>query len=1125
MRKLATAAVLAIAVIATAHSGLGQRTSARHVTLGSRPTSGALEVTAATTDGMTFEARAGALQGQVLHLPEGRFLDLRRSEGTTTEIGAPALPVLGALVDVPYGARDVRVRILDEEWKVLRLPELYDADYLMPFQPPMPKVQGARENAELHLNRSAYARSTFGPETKVLVSDAGIMRGHRLMRVSVHPVQYNPMARSVRVLSRMTFQLTYEGADWEATERIQKRYASPFFDRVFENRVANHALHGRLAASTRGGRSAALALPVGYLIIAHDSLVSTIQSLADWKEHIGYDVTVAGTSTAGTTTSQIKNYIQTAYDTWPIPPQFVLLVGDSNLIPGFQGGESYAITDLDYVLMDAGNFLPDIFIGRFSARTTTHLTNILDKVLYYEQLDTTSEPWVKKAAFMAGYDNYTVSEGTHNYVISNYLNPAGYTSDKLYQVTYGATTADVSNSLNDGRSLAVFSGHGSTTSWADGPPFSQGNVNALTNLYEYPVACSHACVTGDFSVTECFAETWQRAPGKAGVVFWGSAPSTYWDEDDILEKGMFETGFGDGNYVISEMTNGGLMAVNNYYSGGGLTEYYYEGYHVFGEPSMFLRTEQPLVPVVTHETALAVGSAVLNVSVTAGGPVEDALVHVAKGTEVFDSVYTDATGTATLNISTLTPGIMELVVTGHNLVMYEADVTIFVPSGPYVVLDDYIVDDTVGGNGDGDIDIGEAIELPVAGYNVGTTTAFGVVATLGSTDPMVTITDATETLGNITSGSVVWTPDDFDFTVDANCPDGYLVPFTVTFTDSGSNSWDYAVNLVVNAPNVVFDAYTVTEAPGNGNGWADPGETVNIGLDLLNDGHHVAEDVSVQLHTADPYCTITQGTSDYVDLLPDAAGSNLTILSADISSSCPTPHDMLVNADIYCGVDLIGTEQIVFTVGKTPVLVVDLDPNHTSAPSIEAALTALGVSHETTLSWPTDFDQYQSVFVCLGIFYDNTELTSSQANALVAFMQGGGRAYMEGGDCWYYDDYASTYRDDFGINALDDGSSDTGTILGQSGTFTAGMSFSYTGENNWMDQISARSGASLIFRNQSPSYGDGVAYDAGAYKSVGLAFEFGGLVDGTGGTKLALMMEICRFLDIEVRRTYPFWPL
>ena len=48
-----------------------------------------------------------------------------------------------------------------------------------------------------------------------------------------------------------------------------------------------------------------------------------------------------------------------------------------------------------------------------------------------------------------GASNYQISEGTHNHVISNYLDPNGYITDKLYQVTYGATTQDVRDSYGN----------------------------------------------------------------------------------------------------------------------------------------------------------------------------------------------------------------------------------------------------------------------------------------------------------------------------------------------------------------------------------------------------------------------------------------------------------------------------------------------------------------------------------------------------------------------------------------------------------------------------------------------------------------------------------------------------
>ena len=793
----------------------------------------------------------------------------------------------------------------------------------------------------------------------------------------------------------------------------------------------------------------------------------------------------------------------------------MLLVGDSGYLPGFQGSTTGSIDDLDYSLMDGGNYFPDLFVGRFSVTNTTQLQDVLDKVLQYEQLDLTGQAWIKKAAFMASVDNYTVSEGTHNYAINNYLTPDGYTSDKLYCVTHNASTQDVRNSINAGRSLAIYSGHGSETSWADGPPFSQSDVNNLTNSDMYPIVCSHSCLTGNFEINVCFGETWQRAANGGGVMFWGASTYSYWDEDDILEKGAFEAAYQDGLYFITGWTNEGLLDVYTYYGGGGLSEYYYEEYNILGEPSMFLRTADLYALSVTHENALPVGSAQLNVSVVSGGgPVEDALIHAYKAGDVAVTAYTDATGNAVLPINSATPGNLDVVITAHNASRYEGTATIFVPSGPYVILSDTLVDDLVGGNNDGQVDIGETIDLSAAGENVGSAVAAGVTATLTSTDPMVTITDGDASFGDIAAGTIVWGADGFQFQVSPLCEDGQVLPFTVTFSDSGTGVWQSALTASVNAPVLVVDSTSIDDVGGDGDGEPDPGETITLDVVLENTGHYIAENVSVNVHTTDTYCTITQADSTYADVLAGGTETNTVPFLADISSSCPLGRTIIINIDVYRQAVLCASDQLSFVAGAIPVGLIDLDENHNSAPDMETCLTALGVNYEKKLSWPTDLSRYSNLVVCLGIFSDNTVLSGSQANALVAFMQAGGNVYMEGGDCWAYDDQAGVYSGAFGISGLDDGYADTGTILGQSGTIGEGFTLQYTGDNGWMDQLGAISGASVIFRNQSPSYGNGVAFDAGAYKSIGVSFEFGGIGSGAGANGVNWMNQITDYFGL-----------
>ena len=98
-----------------------------------------------------------------------------------------------------------------------------------------------------------------------------------------------------------------------------------------------------------------------YLIITHDNFYADIQPLAEWKHKKGMMTKVVTLSQIGSTSFAIRSYIQNAYNTWPIPPEYLLLVGAPNLLPW---GSSYS--DNFYMDME-GNFLNDILAGRLTS--------------------------------------------------------------------------------------------------------------------------------------------------------------------------------------------------------------------------------------------------------------------------------------------------------------------------------------------------------------------------------------------------------------------------------------------------------------------------------------------------------------------------------------------------------------------------------------------------------------------------------------------------------------------------------------------------------------------------------------------------------------------------------------
>ncbi len=508
--------------------------------------------------------------------------------GFSFENGQAKLPMIRKMVEIPHES-DPELIVMSESWDYVTLNELNLYNKILPAQPSVEK--NSEYDNEFIIDDNYYSTNEFVPQNIAKIVEIGEIRSRRFALVEISPIQYNPVSGELKLMKTCKIIITLPNSDLTQTYEKIKRYSTPNFENLFELTFANYGAYEKGIITKESE---------GYLIIVYDGFYDEIEPFADWKTTMGFDTTVTKTSEipGGATKENIHDYIDNAYNTWNIPPAYVLLVGDTPQIPTYIGTEGPDAVDLYYVTINSGDYFPDIFIGRFPASQESHVTAMVDKTIYYEEGNFSDTEWIKKAAFMAGNDNYWISEGTHNYVISTYLEPNGYNCDKIYKVTYGANTQDVTDALNDGRSLAIFSGHGSIYNWDDGPHFNQGDIEELTNYGMYPFVCSHSCLTGSFQVPECFGETWLREADKGGIAFWGASESTLWDEDDILERGMFQAWWDDGlEWIIGGMTDMALYYVYENYSGGGYTQYYFEAYNILGDPSVKI-WRNPMIHIV-----------------------------------------------------------------------------------------------------------------------------------------------------------------------------------------------------------------------------------------------------------------------------------------------------------------------------------------------------------------------------------------------------------------------------------------------------------------------------------------------------------------------------------------------
>jgi len=263
-----------------------------------------------------------------------------------------------------------------------------------------------------------------------------------------------------------------------------------------------------------------------------------------------------------------------------------LLVGDTDRIPHFTGvGPENPATDLYYTTMDGdGDWYPEFPVGRFSVVNAAQLSGVIAKTIAYET--SSVGDWTNRVTFMAGDDNHTITEGTHDWVVDNYMDPLGYDSSKLYEHSYDATTQDVHDTFNSGTAMGIYSGHGDEYYWADGPRFDQSDVRGLLNTGKYPLIASFACITGAYALGESFMETWLRTPDNGAVVAVGASVDSYWTEDDILEKRLFDAIYNEGYTAYGSAWLRAKELYLEHFGPTNMTRGYFEMYNVMGDPTV-----------------------------------------------------------------------------------------------------------------------------------------------------------------------------------------------------------------------------------------------------------------------------------------------------------------------------------------------------------------------------------------------------------------------------------------------------------------------------------------------------------------------------------------------------------
>ena len=728
---------------------------------------------------------------------------------STAAAGEPDLPII-AIPAIVGDRQHYSIRVVDAQY----------ADFQMAVAPSKGDFPRTINPEDVpYTYGEAYSTNAFFPTQNVGLYEPYILRDFRGQNMVVYPFAYNGVTNTLRVYYNMTVEMFSDGMSNENI--IDRRSSEVKMDPEIEVMYNNHFINfgESLSKYTPTVETGEL------LIICHDAFMSAMQPFVNWKKQIGRPTTMVGTSTAGTTSTAIKAYIQSQYDA-NSNLTHVLLVGDVAQIPGnsYSAGSYGGKSDNMYGQVAGNDFYNDIIVGRFSAETEAHVTTQVNKVIHYERDINATDTWLTFGDGLGNNDgpgHFGEKDWQHIENIRTDLLAYNYTT--VYQdypgvSGYSSSAAILSQHINDGVSIIDYCNHGSETSWALNN-YSNSNVNALTNVNKLPIIWSVACLNGKYDHSQpCFGETWLRATngtvnspdptqptGAIGGMF--SYISQPWQppmygQDEMVDV-LVESYSSNIKRTLGGCSyDGNMKVLDQYGQNANDAKGTYLAWILYGDPCLTLRNAVPTDMGVTHASSMSTSATSFTVNATNGN---GALATLTRNNEIMGSA-TINNGTANITFAASgTTGTATLTVFGYNKITYIATINITSGGGTQYTVN-VSANPTNGGTvtGGGSYQQGQSCTVtasPNAGFNFTNWTENGnVVSTQASYT--FNVTSNRNLVANFQAQ-----PQNYNITVSANPTNGGTV--------TGGGSYQQGQSCTVNA--TANTGYTFSNWTENGN--------------------------------------------------------------------------------------------------------------------------------------------------------------------------------------------------------------------------------------------------------------------------------------------------------------------
>ena len=874
-------------------------------------------------------------------------------ENTTQEIGKPELPVLTRHFALPAEASvtDLKIQASNER-------TLEGSYFLLPVQPP--QVIGQSTNGFIEPDSTYWAAPVYPADTATIIADR-MIHGYHVVSIAFHPFVYKPSLRELQ-LRDIAITLEYSmGGDAsidtsqpESQNRflLSKAYVKSMVenpDDVEQYANASSMIPQKSSTNPNSGQSsldismnAIEELVPDYVLITNEELREAFQPLVDWRTKTGMPAVMETVETIGRDyagsdlAEKIRNYLLEMKKRWNKNSLFVLLGGDSDIIPARlaygdhekEEGDPYYGADMYYVIDSVKwNFYgPDPFkiadqskissyIGRIPVRTKREAETFVTKLLSYERADNRNidysyfenslianayleSPQTSYGAFMGDLVQFCKGRDNNYWYLFDHFNCTANDHAQVLDtiLPHGAELcrenflSALQSGMEGKQSHFVYHlDHSETTHMGasakdKGQYIRNEDIDNMPDM-DYPkVFLSSGCHPARFD-KDCIAEHLLKKVHGGAVAFIGNTDVGWYSENAqlkaFLDMAFAPTADSKEQYSLGYIHSKVAFAVYR-----SLLDYW--RLHLLGDPATPIWTSKPRKLQVTWITdpPLWTGENEIAFKVENLPEGEPATICLMKGNEAYASKVIKGPGTHRFTFKPRTSGMFYLTITAHNFEPYEFVYPVTVGNNPDVQVHSLFINDDEENTC---LVAGDTINAAVELTNNGNEPLTNVTATLSANSSYIHLVDSVLDFGNIAAKAHTELGKKFRFNIDKDAPetrknDFNAVCFFLHIKDEDGILNADTFHIDIHTQELVLGEQSVTKKD---DGWS------YLTVRLWNTGTAAATGLKARLSS--PRYACEDSLSAYPDIAPDNSAINERDFSYFESPLLPyLPTDTLI---------------------------------------------------------------------------------------------------------------------------------------------------------------------------------------------------------------------------------------